>query len=154
MALLVPRDPQVSVLLLVKILCFCGKERAVHLYVHAQVYMCAHPLQRWDTHLIVFLCGAGSVGPQGLRGEVGLPGVKGKLGDEQGVKGLCRDLSFKREVRVQGSERSDGHDPQAMKCKRGGETKMDGKLSSESGTDPSWSPPHELRHQGICFPCR
>lgn len=36
----------------------------------------------------------------------------------------------------------------------GGETKMDGKLSSEPGTDPSWSSPHELPHQGICFPCR
>ena len=67
----------------------------------------------------VFLCGAGSVGPQGLRGEVGLPGVKGKLGEEQGVKGLCGDLSFKREVGVQGSERADGHDPQATKCMKG-----------------------------------
>lgn len=39
-------------------------------------------------------------------------------------------------------------------ARRGDETKMDGKLSSESGTDPSWSSPHELSHQGICFPCR
>lgn len=28
------------------------------------------------------------MGPQGLRGEVGLPGVKGKLGEEQEIESI------------------------------------------------------------------
>lgn len=39
---------------------------------------------------------AGPIGPQGLRGEVGLPGIKGKLGRGLGGKGVapCRCLSL------------------------------------------------------------
>ena len=56
------------------------------------------PSKAGDTHPPMWfpLC-AGSIGPQGLRGEVGLPGIKGKLGGGAGGRGHeLRDATHSR----------------------------------------------------------
>ena len=65
--------------------------------MHVPVCM-SIPSKAGDTHPPVWfpLC-AGSIGPQGLRGEVGLPGIKGKLEGGEGLGGHClRDAVHSR----------------------------------------------------------
>lgn len=56
------------------------------------------PSKAGDTHPPMWfpLC-AGSIGPQGLRGEVGLPGIKGKLGGGAGGRGITLEMQFTQE---------------------------------------------------------
>lgn len=84
---------------------------------------------------------AGSIGPQGLRGEVGLPGVKGNLGGGSHHPGFKKEdwEDWGWEVRVG----SDGWVTPHSQCsrhmeERGDEVSMQEKLSSEIDSDPSW----------------
>lgn len=50
---------------------------------------------------------------------MGLPGVKGKLGEEQEIKAFCGDLSFKKKVQGLGVQRgSDRHDRKPPSARR------------------------------------
>lgn len=68
-----------------------GEDRAALAFTpgYMCVHVCAHvsirPFQSRGTHLHGPLF-AGPIGLQGLRGEVGLPGIKGKLEGEAGRK--------------------------------------------------------------------
>lgn len=132
MALLVPRDPQVSVLLLVKIHCFCGKESAVHLCVHAQVYMCVRPFQRWDTHLMFSSGGQALWVPKDS--EVKWDSLVSKVSRGRGRE--SKDSVETSRSRGKLGFRAQRHlmdTTHKLRSARGeGETKMDGKLSSVS----------------------
>lgn len=69
------------------------------------VHLCVYVLPGSKDGTYVFFCWAGTVGPQGLRGEVGLPGVKGKLGEEREIESILWRPLIQEGPGTEGSER-------------------------------------------------
>lgn len=111
----------------------------------------AIPSKAESTHPPVwFLQHTGSVGPQGLRGEVGLPGAKGKLrggpGGEEGYH--CVDATLRKEAwgDRQGLVVMTSSLCGATGDERKGQSALQESLSSDSHSAPSWSSPPMLFH--------
>lgn len=126
--------------------------------VHAYAYVCVHvlcprpslPRLRALIPPVWFFQHTGSVGPQGLRGEVGLPGAKGKLrggpGGEEGYH--CVDATLRKEAwgDRQGLVVMTSSLCGATGDERKGQSALQESLSSDSHSAPSWSSPPMLFH--------